>query len=455
MGTILTLAMSAYFFIISYRVQFTYFFFVFLIPFLPKYIGFGVGGEGFALSLKRILLMILFMSIALSFTQNSMYIYKRISQVYKHNKLLINLLFLFFIIKIVSLTLNSRELPLYIMLFNDFLFSIFMFILTILLIDSEENIHRLIKMFFYSYTIVLILVLIESIVQFPLLSIFASGQMELTRDYSEGFMRAGKYRTNGSFPNPILLGEYLVMLFPLIVAYMYRNKYTLTLMISYILLFMYAIYLSGSRSAILMSAMMVYLYFILTLYKGSRFSRSMAILFNVIILSIVFYFVFDYINNLIMSFSGRFDFIADEGERSSVSRALQYIVIYDKMHEAPFFGFGRERNYLTIFSELHAIDNYYFWTILEVGIIGILVYSFFLFALVKTALSQYKISYQDYYLLPLILSILMSILYQNLMANPANHIYLYIFAGLIAVMKILQNEKKKHTETQYKYDLKD
>lgn len=446
MGVILTLAVSAYFSIISYRVQLAYFFFVFLIPFLPKYIGFGVGGEGFALSLKRILLMILFMSIVLSFTQNSIYIYKRVSQVYRQNKILINLLLLFFVIKVVSLSLNSRELPLYIMLFNDFLFSIFIFLLTILVIDSEENIHRLAKIFFYSYTIVLILVLIESILKFPLLSMFASGQMELTRDYSEGFIRAGRYRTNGGFANPILLGEYLVMLFPLVLAYMYRNQYALTLKIGYLLLFIYAIYLSGSRSAILMSAVMVYFYLMLALYRGSRLSRFIAILFNLIIFSIIFYLVFDYISNLIVNFSGRFDFISDEGERSSISRALQYVVIYDKMHEAPFFGFGRERNYLMIFKELHAVDNYYFWTILEVGIIGISVYSFFLYSLVRTALSQYKVSYRGYYLLALIIAILMSIFYQNLMANPANHIYLYIFAGLICVMKVLQNEKREKLE---------
>jgi branched-subunit amino acid transport protein len=147
-----------------------------------------------------------------------------------------------------------------------------------------------------------------------------------------------------------------------------------------------------------------------------------------------------------MNFSGRFDFISDEGERSSVSRALQYVVIYDKMHEAPFFGFGRERNYLMLFKELHAVDNYYFWTILEVGIIGISVYSFFLYMLVRTALSQYKVSYRSYYLLALIIAILMSIFYQNLMANPANHIYLYIFAGLICVIKVLQNEKREKLE---------
>lgn len=439
MGTILTLGVSIYFFIISYRLQFAYFLFVFLIPFLPKYIGFGVGSQGFSLSLIRILLMLLFISVLISFTQHYEYITKRILLVYQRNKILINLILVVFILKVVSLSLNSRELSLYVMLFNDFLFSIFILMLTMLLIDSEEAFHRLVKIFFYSYTIVLILVLIETVLKFPLLSIFASGQMELNRDYSTAFSRAGSYRANGSFLNPILLGEYLVMLFPFAVAYIHQNKSSLIFKIVYFLLFMYVIYSTGSRSAFLIFAGMVYLYLILILYRSGRFTRFVANIINIIIVSIVFYFVFNYVSDLIMNFHGRFDKIIDEEERSSTSRALQYIRVYDKIQEAPFFGFGRMRDIRVILGS--AIDNYYFWFILEVGIIGISIYILFLFNLVKTALNLYKSPSKNYYILPLILAILMSIFYQLLMANPANHIYLYIFTGLIAIMKVLQNEK--------------
>lgn len=443
MGTILTLGVSIYFFIISHRLQFAYFLFVFLIPFLPKYIGFGVGSQGFSLSLIRILLMLLFISVFISFTQHYEYITKRMLLVYKRNKILINLLLVLFTLKVVSLSLNSRELSLYVMLFNDYLFSIFILMLTMLLIDSEEAFHRLVKIFFYSYTIVLILVLIETVLKFPLLSIFASGQMELNRDYSTAFSRAGSYRTNGSFLNPILLGEYLVMLFPFAAAYIHQNKASFIFKIGYFLLFIYVIYSTGSRSALLIFAGMVYLYVILSLYRRGRFTRFIANVFNIIIASIVFYFVFNYVSDLIMNFHGRFDKITDEEVRSSTSRALQYIRVYDKIQEAPLFGFGRMRDIRVILGS--AIDNYYFWFILEVGIIGISIYILFLFTLVKTALNLYKSPSRNYYLLPLILAILMSILYQLLMANPANHIYLYIFAGLIAVMKVLQQEKHENS----------
>lgn len=440
MGTIITVAVSIYYFIISYRLQFAYFFFVFLIPFLPKYIGFGVGGEGFALSLQRILLLILFISAFVSFMQNSKYILKRISLVYQQNKILINLLLVLFVIKVVSLSLNSREFALYIMLFFDFLFSVFIFMMTILLIDSEETIHHLVKIFFYGYTIVLILVVIESILKFPLLSIFISSQIEYIRDYSESFIRGGSYRVNGSFISPIPLGEYLVIMFPIIVSYMFRSKYSLLLKIIYFLLFVYAIYSTGSRSAILMSGGIVYLYFIILLYRNSKFSRFVAHVLNLIVFVIVLYFVYNYISDLLMNFHGRFDKLGSEESASSTSRALQYVAVYNKMQEAPFFGFGRERNFVTMFN-FFAIDNYYFWIILEVGIIGILAYILFLYTLVKTGLDQYKSIDKNYYLSALLIGIILNILYQILVSAPENLIYLYIFAGLICVMKVLQNNK--------------
>lgn len=439
MGTILTLAVSSYFFIISYRLQFAYFLFVFLIPFLPKYLGLGVGSEGFALSLRRLLMMILFMSFVVSFLQNREYISQRILLIYQQNKILINLLLLFFVVKVISLSLGSRELSQYIMLFNDFLFSVFILILTTLLIGSEEDIHRLAKIMFYGYTIVLILVLIDFIVKYPLFGKLASSQMMISNDPSLGALRGGRYRVRASFLSSIQLGQYLVILLPIIIAYIYKNKYSLILKIIYFLLFIFAIYSTGSRSAILLSAVLVYFYLILKLYKIGGLYRYAINFFNLIIFGILLYFIYNFISTLIMNFQGRFDLVGDEETISSTSRALQFVRIFDKMHEAPFFGFGRTRNFTTVMEG--AIDNYYIWTILEVGIIGIIVYFLFLFTLVKTGLNQYKLPYKNYYLFPLILAIFMAIFYQVLLQNPDNLVYLYIFAGLISVMRVLQNDK--------------
>nr|WP_256465877.1 O-antigen ligase family protein [Sulfurovum sp. XGS-02] len=210
----------------------------------------------------------------------------------------------------------------------------------------------------------------------------------------------------------------------------------------YLLLFIFAIYSTGSRSAIVMSMILVYIYLVLNIYRRGKEYRLIAHMLNVIVIGVVFYFLFNYIHMLIMNFHGRFDLLSGGEEvRSSTSRALQYVAVYDKIQEAPFFGFGKERNFVTKF-DFYAIDNYYFWIILEVGLIGTLLYLLFYYFLIKTALNLYKRSHRHYYLLPTLIGILLIIGSMFLVQPPDNHIYLYLFAGLICVMKALQTNKK-------------
>jgi hypothetical protein len=449
MSTALTMIVSVLFAFRSFNLLKAYFLFVFLIPLFPAYIGIGVGAQGFSLSLLRILLSILFAFMILFFIQRQEYFHENISLAYLSNKNLITVMILFFLLKVFSLIINSTEIALYIKLFNDFLFSIFIFSLTILFVDSTKSIHNLMKMIFYSYTIVLALVLIESVLRYPLLSVFISDKIQLTQDFSEGLIRDDRYRTNGSFLNPILLGEFLVTMIPIVVAYINTFKYSSIFKSVYIVLFLYAIYSTGSRSAMLLSLCAAYLYIMFIAYRSNPFTRVIANLFNVIIISVVLYFIYNYVNDLIMNFNGRFDIITDKEERSSTARVLQFSRVFDKMQGDILFGLGKTRNFA---KELEGtIDNYYLWTFMEVGIVGMSCYFLFIYLLLKEALAQYKLPQKNYYLLPVIISMLISILYLVLNVNPANHVYLYIFSGLICTMKILQNKNRKlYLENQSK-----
>jgi len=436
-GTVLTLVVSAYFLLVSYKLKKAFYFFIFLIPFVPKYIGFNIG---IPLTLKRIILMIIFMVVTISFIQNKEYITKWLSEVYQQNKVLINTLLLFSVLKVVSLSLGSMELKQYIMLYNDFLLTGFVFILTTLLVTSEEDIDRMAKMFFYGFVIVLILVLVESFVKHPLYTIFMSGGMN-SRDYSLGAFREHSYRAQGSFNTSITLGEYLIILFPIVTAYIYRQKYSFVFKALFFVLFLYSVYATGTRAPVLMFSIMIYIYMLIILYsRGTPITRFTANLLNIVFMSIFFYFAYLYVFDLIHNFQGRFDLISDQEERSATSRALQYVRVYEKISEAPFFGLGRMSNYTDVLK--FTIDNRYFWMLLEVGIIGISVYFFFLFTLVKTAFNLYKSPHRSYYIFPLLLSILVYIPYKFLTVSSENLIYIYIFAGLISVLKVLQKEKE-------------
>jgi len=327
------------------------------------------------------------------------------------------------------------------MLFNDFLFSVFIFFLTVIIIDSEESIGRLVKILFYSYTFVLVFVIIESIMRHPLLSVFASDQMTLLTDYSEGFVKDdGRYRVSAGFDNPIPLGEYLTILFPLIISYINKNKYSLGLTIIYCLLFLFAIYSTGSRAAILMSGIMVYLYIMFKLYKTNQIIRIIMNLFTFSIAAIAVFVTYNYISDLISGFSGSFLAYSSSETRSSVSRALQYVEIYTKTMEAPFLGFGRLRNPV-VDLDIGAIDNYFFVIVLEVGIIGLFTYLTFNYLLIKLAFQQYKSEFTNYYLFPLLISLILILLYHILVSVPDVFIFLYIFAALVSIMNTKQYNK--------------
>jgi hypothetical protein len=409
---------------------------------MPKYIGLGVGSEGFALSLSRILLMILLMWTAIAFVQNKASITHRISSIYQQNKLLINLFIVFFLIKIFSLTINSREFSLYIMLFDDFLRTIFIVILTFILIDSEKSIDKLMKIIFYGYAIALIFAYLDAIMKFPPLSVFASAAMKIAETETATFFRDGVYRVNGSFSGPIDLGQYLVILFPIIRTYINSHRYSLIFKISFYVLTLYAIYSTHSRSAMLMFAILIYLYFIVWIYrKNNKLIRLFGHLLNITLSIVVFYFAFNYIHTLIENFHGRFDLLGDEQTISSTSRALQYIAVYEKMHEAPFFGFGRERNYIEAL-DLLTIDNLLFWIILEVGLVGVAFYLAFFYQAIKTSKHLYLNKCQIVYIKPLLISFVCIFIYHFLSATANNHLFFYIFVGILCVMNVLPKKEQ-------------
>lgn len=354
------------------------------------------------------------------------------------------MLLLLHIIKFFSLSINSRTLHSYMLLFNDFLFSVFIFMLTILLVVSEKDIIRIAKIFFYGYSMVLVLVVIESVFKTPIYALLSS--INLSNDPTLGKIRGGGYRVQGSFEAPLILAQYLVVLFPIILAYMIQNKFIFIWKIIYFILFFYAIYVTGSRSPFLMFMIVVYLYIFLSLYKSNPLISFMTQLINTIFVVIALYVVYNYVTDLISSFGGHYYLITDEEQRSSMSRALQYISVFSKIIEAPFLGFGKMGNYLILFDDLLTVDNYYFWLMLEVGFIGLSVYILFLLLTIKTALHQYKLPNKNYYLLPILISMIVFTLYQLLLTSYENHIYLYIFAGLISIMKVLQNEQEKHKQ---------
>lgn len=444
MSSIITSIIGFTFFIFSYRLKLIYLLFLFLIPFLPSYIGFGVGNEGFSLSAKRISLIILMCSFLMFIFKRSSHALFRIKMTYRYNKLIIVFMLLFFCIKIFSLTINKAEISLYIMLFNDFLFSIFIYLFTVITANSDEVIQKIIKISFYSYSTVLIISIIESVVKFPLLSFFSSGQMTLLEDVSEGHFRDSNYRLLAGFTNPVCLGEYIAVMFPIVLFYLKHSIKSITFITIYILLILYVIYNNGSRSPILFIGISAYIYIFLRLKNSTGAQRVTFSIINSILIILTIFYIASNILEIKNTFSGSFlDYTAKE--RSVIARALQYPIIFAKLQDALLFGFGRDRNYVESFDEIYALDNHYLSVLLEVGIIGITVYFIFYFTVINSAIRLY-LRRNSIYILPFSVSIILLMCYQFTVAIPDINIYFYIILGILNSINI-NNHIKQNNES--------
>jgi len=435
MNDLIALGFCLLVFLGAYKVKRTYYILIFLYPFLPHYIGFGVGSEGYAISLNRVLISILFLASIVFLIQNRRVAVKISNEICMRNQGLILLMCILFLIKILSVFVNTPSFYKYVLISNDFLYTMALFFLTVLFITSENDIGQLVKVMFLSYTTVLFLVLIEVLIHKPLLSFLASGEILLLRDVSAIFERGGMYRAVGGFKNPLVLGEFLVVLFPIVISYVFRSGFPKFVKVVYLILVFFAIYSTGARAAFVLLIVLLYMWLLYNLYiRSSHGLRIFLRFINVFLIFCGTLLSYSMINKIISSFSGNYhDYTA--GEASLISRALQFIYVPGKVIEAPFLGFGRQRNFIFLFDGVRALDSYYFIVILEIGVVGLLAYLVFYYYVIKLMPEVFADKNRRFYSVPIIMSVLVIMIYQCFVAIPTVNAYLYVFIGLIAVMK--------------------
>lgn len=445
MSSVVTLVIAALYASMMKNVYWAFLLLIFAVPFLPRYIGFGVGDEGFSLSLQRILILLLFVGVMLLIAQRNAKIYGHFASAYKIGRPLFLVILLFVFLKVFSLSLNSPLLSMYFSLFNDFLFSFFVFLSVVIFVRSEKAVNDVMKYLTYSYVTVLFLVTIESLVKAPLLSIFYSDAILAHRDMTAGFERDGQYRTVGGFSNPMPLGEYLVVLLPLVIAYVHKKKRIL--LFPLLVFTMYAIYTTGSRAALLMSILAMYLFVYIQIYKQGGNLRRFANVVNIFTSLAAVYLVYQFIGGMITNFTGEYQQY-DIEDRSLYSRAFQYSHVFSVLMQSPVIGFGRVRNFTEAFDIKFAIDNHYFWTILEVGFLGIVIYFALYYLLIKNAYTNVKLKIE--HSTPVFLGIVLITLYHFLVAIPDVHVYVYIYAGLLISTRMVY---KKKVDSAFKYNV--
>lgn len=440
LGMVFTTFLSTYFVFVSKNIYNALYLFIFLLPFSPRYIGFGIGQGGSSLSFKRIMLLILLMATSIFLMQHGRYLLKFV-KAYKVNKLVVWMLVSVMIIQLASIVTNGPSIQSFVMYINDFLMTFFMVFIGTLLIQSIKDISKLYKAIAWSYILVIVLVLFESIVHHPIYTIFATEQIQASRDISESFIRDGMYRVSASFTNSIVLGAFLVSMFPFLLSYLSKK-----FLFFIVPIYMFCVYVTGSRAAVMLTFILLYLYLYFVIKRRSKVLSRLLYFLNIVLTVLTVVFLYYYISDIFYNFTN-YMALETESERSTVSRALQFYVIIDYIKDAWWLGYGRIVQFQEFKDSFGAsLDNYYIRIIAENGFLGLFAYSILIGTIVKYSFSIVKI---DNKFIPIALSVVILVLYQFFLAIPYMWIYLYIFLG---VMINIKTEYKKGMKLESTYD---
>jgi O-antigen ligase len=420
----------ALFMLIAKRLRLVFLLFLSCVPLFPRYVGLAVGSEGLSISLVRLALLITALLWLIFLFQNS----RRDSSGYRHftrrHRTLLFCLCLFFIARILSWAMNEPGLITGFLLLNDLLISVVVLLISTVVFRQKKSRELLINFIFFVYLCVVFGAFFELWLGRPPMTYFSNGAIYVSRSLDLVYERSGIYRVSSTLGNPVLLGQYLVCLAPVV---LYKSRkisrfaYFCVLAIS-----IAAVYLSGSRGALLMLMIMMLAYSILYLYSRRLIKRSF-LFFLVLLLTIgVGLSAVSFVFEMVSMFEAGSYLVVESEQRSLVSRSMQYVLAFDLASEHLWFGYGRQQDFSGFQGQLGAIDNYYLNVLLETGIIGLSLYLYCMFLFARIAMSRRtSAGSYDGDIVAIKTSICLLVVYQLLVAIPDVNVFLYFFVGVV------------------------
>jgi hypothetical protein len=425
---IVTLLSSLNLLIAATRLRMAFFVFVALLPFMPRYLGISIGSG--SLSARRIILaqMVLFFMIWVSFKHN---LPKMVGIIRNFAGLFVALALLF-LVKSVS-TLQEGQLSNLIYVVDDFLFSVPVVLITMMLINTEERRERLLFIVIVGLLFSELLSLVEYIRQAPILKGIVDIEVAVRETVKEGRFRDGVYRAAALFDNPLLLSEFTCISWPFS-WHAYHNTKSRSLrriaLLSLLLVPM-TLFFVNARSGWLVFALTILFMIFITSWR--RLDKLLKLIIGagiVVVLAVMFYWLIDIFQSPTHYFSRN-----DQGGLSAIERISQYSVVTRAFFEHPLLGFGAQQNFSNDLSFLNKLDNYWLRLILEGGLLDVMAFATFTVLVLRNAFRMKALvntTHEKRFFVALISSLSAFIAYKIFLSMPWNNIYLFIMAGMIA-----------------------
>lgn len=375
-----------------------YFFFVFCYFTYPRAFSLGLGGQGFALTMQRAQLLLLFVIALLK-----IYNFKKYRIVFYENVKAIRFFYyiviVYYFFKVFSsIYITNLNTEVFSGLLDDFQYSIVLIFITLLAISDLDDLFKLIKIFAF----VIIINTVFGIVEIGLgHTLFKNVQLMYVeasgRDITAVRFQGGAQRIQALFENYLALAYSSFLIFLLL--YSFKSSWRLShryLYIIAILCCIFCAYYARSRAAL---GLLVFFYLIIAVQTYVFKVRGKFYL-NIGVLALI-YLTGGII--LIIGFNSIFSFLhsLETGQQVSIGedvsaneRLLQLASLFKTDGPEFYFGFGRLRYMPDVVPDeiINKQDNFFIRIFLESGIIGMLLYFFFILSTIKYAFKNFVLT---------------------------------------------------------------
>lgn len=207
--------------------------------------------------------------------------------------------------------------------------------------------------------------------------------------------------------------------------------------ISVIMVYLIALLMAGSKSAMLVLALLVLIYFILLLKKRS-FKSKVNITISYIVFFILIVFVLWHINpEMIVNVLGRFEDNSTAGERF-----ISWMAGFQMWMSSPFVGIGPQnyvnmiaQNYSYIAESSRAAHSIYVQSLVEIGLFGFIPFLTFITCLIKNSIRDFlQIQYVLGLLCILVMGATLASFYEK---------YVWFYFGIICNPLIMRPKPKE------------
>ena len=418
------------------RYRWAVYLFVFFLAFAPRSLGVIFGGGSLSLTFARLAFPLLIFTFAVS------RLVQRAPRLPGKPDLLreppFQILLVLSLTKIATTLINGLT-PVYAL--DDMLFTTLAFAMFYHL-STERVVEGLRLVMVLAAIATALVVLPELASQRPLHYVVADLAL-LTEDQTSGILRDGVYRAQGIFDNPLSLSEFAVYAIPISLGTALGTR-GLTRKLGFLGLACagFLILASDSRSGMLAGVISAMAFWLAMAWH--RFRPASKVVVSTVLLMLFAYALvlsIGTLSALVSEAQGTpFFLVEDEGHRSTLSRALQYVEVSAAIAERPLTGFGVIQNFAKDLEEVRRIDNYYLRTALEAGVPGIALFFTFLVVLFRrltTHLRRTEGRREDLLHYAMCIGLLGGFATKKLFVSmPTNNVYFYAlmgaFLGLLA-----------------------